>query len=113
GGGAKAGDEPQALARGARGVAGALRRGSAREGGGGDEGARALRQARRLLGLRLPEVARGGLRAARVPVGVAAASLRAGVPRGAPQRAADGLLSAGDARPRRPEARSGNAPARR
>ena len=113
GGGAAAGDEPQALARGARGVAGAVRRGRAREGGGGDEGARALRQARRLLGFRLPEVARGGVRAARVPVGVATAPLRAGVPRRAPQRAADGLLSACDARPRRAEARGGDAPARR
>src|SRR5581483_9579481 len=49
-------DDPQALARCARGVAGALRRRRGKEGGGGAAGARALRQARRLLGLRLPEV---------------------------------------------------------
>ena len=113
GGRAAARDEPQALARGARGVARAVRRGRAREGGGGAEGARALRQARRLLGLRLPEVARGRVRAARVPVGVAAAPLRAGVPRRAAQRAADGLLSAGDARARRAAARRRDAPAGR
>ena len=87
-------------------VAGALEKGVEET-----AGARALRQARRLLGLRLPEVALGGVRAARVPVGVAAAPLRAGVPRGAPQRAADGLLSAGDARPRRAEARGRDAAA--
>ena len=113
GGGTAAGDEPQALARGARGVPRALRRGRAREGRRRGARAHGLRQARRLLGLRLPEVALGRVRAARVPVGVAAAPLRAGVPRGAPQRAADGLLSAGDARPRRAAARRGDAPARR
>ncbi len=57
GGGTAARDEPQALACRARGVARAVRRRRAREGGGGGEGARALRQARRVLGLRVPEVA--------------------------------------------------------
>ena len=57
-------------------------------------------------GLRLPEVALRCVRAARVPVGVAAPSLRRRVPHSAAQRAADGLLSAGDARARR---RSGTA----
>ena len=82
---------------------------------GVDEGLAApgVRQARRLLGLRLSEVALGRIRVARVPVGVAAAPLRTGVPRLAPQCAADGLLSAGDARPRRTEARGRDAPAGR
>ena len=103
----------EALARGARGVARAVRRGRAREGRRGAAGARALRQARRVLRLRLPEVALGGVRAARVPVGVAAAPLRGGVPRGAVERAADGLLSARDARARRAAARGRDAPAAR
>ena len=55
---------------------------------------------RRLLGLRLPEGARGGVRAAGVPVDLAARPLRAGVPVRAAQRAADGVLRAGHARPR-------------
>ena len=77
------------------------------------DGRHGLRQARRLLRLRLPEVACGGVRAARVPVGVAAAPLSGRVPVLAPERAADGLLSARDARPRRPAARSRDAPAGR
>ena len=72
-----------------------------------------LRQARRVLRLRLPEVALRGVRAARVPVRVAAPPLQRRVPRGAAQRAADGLLSAGDARPRRAAARCRDASARR
>ena len=71
-----------------------------------------LRQARRLLGLRVPEVARGGVRVARVPIGLAAAPPSRRVPVLAPQRAADGLLSARDARPRRSAARGGD-PCRR
>ena len=70
---------------------------------------RGLRQARRLLGLRLPEVARGRVRAARVPVGVAAAPLSGRVPVRAPERTADGLLSAGLARAGRAAARGGGA----
>ena len=74
---------------------------------------RGLRQARRLLRLRLPEVARGRVRAARVPVGLAAAPLSGRVPLRAPERAADGLLPAGEPRPRRAAARGGGAAAER
>ena len=57
---------------------GALRRGRAsRAGVDADGRGRGLRQAGRLLGLRLSEVACGRVRAARVPVGVAAAPLSA------------------------------------
>ena len=56
-----------------------------------------LRAGARLLGVRLPEGARGRVRAARLPVDVAARALRAGVPVRAAERAADGLLSAGRA----------------
>ena len=72
-----------------------------------------LRQARRLLRLRLPEVARGRVRPARLPVGVAAPPLPGRVPLRAAERAADGLLSAGEPRPRRAAARGGGAAARR
>ncbi len=89
-------------------IAGAMEKGV-----DGTAGERAVRQARRVLRLRLPEVARSGVRAARVPVGVAAAPLRGGVPRRAPERAADGLLSARDARARRAAARGRDAPAAR
>ena len=51
--------------------------------------------------------------AARLPVGVAAPPLPARVPLRAPERAADGLLSAGDARARRAAARGRDAPAAR
>ena len=51
--------------------------------------------------VRVPEVARGGVRAPRVPVAVAALPSPGGVPGGAPERAADGLLSAGNPRPGR------------
>ena len=71
--------------------------------------ARDLRQARRLRRLRLPEVACGRVRAARVPVGVAAAVLPGGVPVRADERAADGLLPAVVARARRAAARGGGA----
>ena len=89
-------------------VAGAVGQGRRRRARG-----RGLRQARRLLGLRLPEVARGRVRAARLPVGVAAPPLSGRVPLRAPERAADGLLPAGEPRPRRAAARGGGAPARR
>ena len=72
-----------------------------------------LRQARRLLGLRVPEGARGRVRAARVPVAVAPAAPPGRVPVRAPERAADGLLPARDARPRRAAARGGGARAGR
>jgi hypothetical protein len=92
----------------ARFVAGALatgRRRRARE--------RDLRQARRLLRVRLPEVALGRVRAARLPVGLAAPPLPGRVPLRAPERPADGLLPAGEPRPRRPAARGGGAAAGR
>ena len=59
-----------------------------------------LRAGARLLRLRLPEGARGRVRPARLPVDLAARALRARVPLRAAERAADGLLSAGRARPR-------------
>ena len=53
-----------------------------------------LRQAGGLLRLRLPEVACGRVRPARLPVGLAAPPLSGRVPLLAPERAADGLLPA-------------------
>ncbi len=64
-------------------------------------------------GFGFPEVALRRLRAARLPVGVAAPPLPGRVPLRAPERAADGLLPAREPRPRRPAARGGGAPARR
>src|SRR5205814_8489408 len=61
----------------------------------------------------LPEVARCRVRAARLPVVVAAAPLSGGVPLRAPERAADGLLPTGEPRARRAAARGGGAVARR
>src|SRR6266498_1859129 len=113
GGGPSPRDEPQALTRRAGGVSRALRRGRTAEGRPGRDGRPGLRQARRVLRLRLPEVACGGVRAARVPVRVAAASPPRGVPVRVAERATDGVLSAGDARPRRAAARSRDASARR
>ena len=75
--------------------------------------ARDLRQGRGVRGLRLPEVALGRVRAARVPVGVAAPSPSRRVPLRAAERAADGLLSAGVAGAGRPEAGGGGAAAGR
>src|SRR4029450_289019 len=111
GGRAAPGDEPQAVAGGDRGVPRAVRRGRGRERGRGGGRGRGLRQARRLLGLRLPEIARGGIRAARVPVGMAAAPLSGRVPVRAAERAADGLLPAVLAGARRAAARGGGAAA--
>ena len=113
GGGAAPCDEPQAQPRRARGVPRALHRGRSGEGRPRGDGGHGLRQARRLLRLRLPEGACGRVRAARVPVDVAAPLLPRGVPVRAPERAADGLLPARDARPRRAAARRGGAPRRR
>ncbi len=53
-----------------------------------------VRQGGRLLGVRLPQVARRGVRDPRLPVGVAAPQLPGGVPVLAPERPADGLLPA-------------------
>ena len=68
---------------------------------------------RRLLGLRLPQGPRRGLRPARLPVDVAARPLRPRVPVRAAQRAADGLLPARRARPRGAAARHRDPRARR
>ena len=67
---------------------------------------RVFEKVQRLLGLRLPQGARGGLRAARLPVDVAARPLRARVPVRAAERAADGLLPARRARARGAAARA-------
>ena len=106
-------DEPQAQPRRARGVPRALHRGRGGEGRRRGDRRPRLRQARRLLGLRLPEGARGRVRAARLPVDVAAPLLPGGVPVRAPERAADGLLPARDARARRAAPRGGGASRRR
>ena len=70
--------------------------GAARNGVDARDRGQGLRQARGLLRLRLPEVARGRVRAARLPVGLAAPPLSGRVPLLAPERAADGLLPALD-----------------
>ena len=107
GGGPAPCDEPQALGRGDRGLPPALRR----RGDGALRGRRRrARRAgvdddRRLLGLRLPQGPRRGVRPARLPVDLAARPLRAGVPVRAARRAADGLLSARRPRPRGPAPR--------
>ena len=87
--------------------------GAARNGVDARDGEPRLRQARRLLGLRLPQVACRRVRAARLPVGVAAPLLRGGVPLRAAQRPADGLLPAGQPRPRRAATRRDRAAAGR
>ena len=87
--------------------------GAARNGVDAETADRRLRQAGGVLRLRLPEVACGRVRAARLPVGVAAPPLSGRVPLLAPERPADGLLPAGEPRPGRPAARGGGAPAGR
>ena len=64
-----------------------------------------------LRGIRVPEVACGRIRPARLPVGVAAAVLPRRVPVRVDERTADGLLPAVVARARRAAARGGGAPA--
>ncbi len=113
GGGAAARDEPQAEPGRARGASRPVRRGRPVERRRGGDGERGLRHARRVLRVRLPEVARGRVRPARLPVGLAAPPLPGGVPLWAPERAADGLLPACEPRPRRAAARGGGAPAGR
>ncbi len=112
---AAAGDEPQALGGGDRGPPHGLR-------GGGDGAARRRRRGagrarladgRRLLGVRLSQGARGGVRAAGLPVDLAAGALRARVPVRAARRAADGVLSTGRAGPRGAAARDRDPGARR
>ena len=83
----------------------ALHRGRGRARSGARRRRAGLRADPGLLGLRLPEGARGRLRPARLPVDLAARPLRAGVPVRAAERAADGLLPARRARPRRAAAR--------
>ena len=80
--------------------------GAARNGVDGGDGRPGLRQAGGVLRLRLPEVARGRVRPARLPVGLAAPPLSGRVPLLAPERAADGLLPAVVARARRAAARA-------
>ena len=67
--------------------------------------AHGLRQARRVLGLRLPEVALGGVRRCSRTSRRGCGTTTAPSSSRAPERAADGLLSAGDARARRAAAR--------
>ena len=86
------------------------------EGGGGarrraGRGRAGVDPDRRLLRLRLPEGALGGVRAARLPVDLAAGALPPRVPVRAPERAADGLLPAGRAGARGAAARGGGAAA--
>ena len=90
-------------------VEGAARTHEVDSGGGGA----GLRDDHGVLGLRLPEGPRRGLRAARLPVDVAAGALRPGVPVRAAQRAADGLLCVGHAGPRGAAARDRAAAGRR
>ena len=94
-------------------LAAPLRRGCARQRHRRGHRERDLRQGRRLRRVRVPEVARRCVRAARLPVGVAAAVLPGGVPVRAHERAADGLLPAVVARARRAAARGRGAAAAR
>ena len=114
GGGAATGDEPQALGGGDRGLPPALRRGRDQDPRRrrGDRRA-GLRDDHGVLGLRLPEGPRRRLRAARLPVDVAARALRPRVPLRAAQRAADGLLRLRHARARGAAARDPAARRRR
>ncbi|CAA9526893.1 MAG: Error-prone repair homolog of DNA polymerase III alpha subunit, partial [uncultured Solirubrobacteraceae bacterium] len=101
--GAAAGDEPQALRRGDRGPPRALRGGRrAHERGGRRHRRAGVGDGPGLLGLRLPQGPRRGVRAARLPVDLAAGPLQARVPVRAAQRAAHGLLSRRRARARGP-----------
>ena len=91
-----------------------LRRGRARDQRRGRRDGRArLDDDRRLLGLRLPQGPRRGVRPAGLPVDLAARALRAGVPVLAARRAADGLLPARRAGPRGAAARDRGAGAGR
>ena len=90
-------------------VAGARRRHGVDE----ETAERVFAMVRGLLGLRLPEGPRCRLRAARLPVDLAAGPLRPGVPVLAAERAADGVLSARRARARGAAARDRGAGARR
>ena len=106
GGRAAPGDEPQALARAAAAPARALRRRARCGHVGADAQTRraGVGDGRGLRRLRLPQVPQRRLRAARLPVDVAARPLRPGVPVRAAERAADGLLRPRQPRPRGPAA---------
>ena len=65
-----------------------------------------VREAARFRLVRVPEVACGRVRAARLPVGVASPPLPGRVPVRAPERPADGLLPAREPRPGRAAARA-------
>ncbi len=94
-------DEPAALARGdGRALACVPRRRARPRRRRADRAAR-VREDRGVLGVRLPQGARRGLRAAGLPERLAAAALPGGVPVRAARRAADGLLPARLARARR------------
>ena len=111
--GAAPGDEPQAEPGRDRGPPRALLRGSGeKRRARGDHGAR-LFEDQRLRSVRLPQVARGRLRAPRLPVRVAPPLLPRRVPLRAPERPADGLLSAGEPRAGRAAPRGRGAAARR
>ena len=92
-------DEPQAQQGGARVPPGAVHRGGGAQRRCREDCGSRLRQARRLLGLRLSQVARRRIWPARLPVAVAAPSLPGRVPLFAVERPADGLLPAGQPRP--------------
>jgi error-prone DNA polymerase len=111
--GAAPGDEPQALRGGDAIASRALRRRRRRARGRGRGRRTGLPADPRLLRLRLPEVARRSLRAARLPIDLAARPLRPRVPLRAAERATDGLLSARRARPRGAAARNRSAGAGR
>ena len=113
GGGTAPGDEPQALRGGAERLRRALRRRRHRTRGRSRACRAGLRAGARVLGVRLSEVTCGSLRAARLPVDLAARPLRARAALLAVQRAADGLLPARLARPRGAAARDRGASRRR
>ena len=111
GGGPAAGDEPAPLRGGDPRLRGEVPGRGGRARGHARDRLDRVDPDRRLLGLRLPEGALGGLRAARLPVHLAAGALPPGVPLRAPERAADGLLPAGRAGARGAAARGGGAAA--
>ncbi len=88
-----------------RGYRGRFVEGAVGQGGRPRGGRAGLRPDQGLLRLRLPEVARGGVRPARLPIDLAAGPLRPRVPLRAAERAAHGLLPARRARPRGAAAR--------
>ena len=107
--GAAPGDEPQALGGGDRGLPPSASSRARMRAHGASTRSRPSGSGTMivgLLGLRLPQGPRRGVRPARLPVDLAARALRPGVPVRAAQRAADGLLPAGRARPRGPAARA-------